>query len=368
MRDEFYMKRALKLAEKGCGRVSPNPVVGAVIVKDGIIIGEGYHERYGEKHAERNALSACTDSAGGAELFVTLEPCCHCGKQPPCTEAIIESGIRRVVIGSHDPNPLVAGKGIELLRQNGIEVVQGVLRERCDAINEIFFHYITEKRPFAALKYAMTLDGKLATFTGASRWITGDKARQDVQRLRRRFSAILVGVGTVLADNPSLTCRIDKGCDPVRIICDTSLKTPLDAAVVKTAGITKTIIATCCENAVRQAPYITAGCQIYTLPKKDGHVSLDELFERLGKEGIDSVLCEGGAEIAFSLLKNQLADKIYAYIAPKLFGGEVAKTPVGGHGVALPDEAFGISITRIHKIAEDILIEGRVNKNVHRNS
>lgn len=211
MNDVESMRLALALAERGRGWTAPNPMVGAVIVKDGAVIGQGWHERYGEPHAERNALAACTADPAGATMYVTLEPCCHHGKQPPCVEAILASGIRRVVIGSADPNPLVAGKGVAILRSHGVEVTENVLREECDALNKIFFHYITTGRPFVSLKYAMTMDGKIAAFTGASKWVTGETARSHVQRQRHRFRGIMVGVGTVLADDPLLTCRMETG-------------------------------------------------------------------------------------------------------------------------------------------------------------
>ena len=211
MTDREFMKRALKLAKKGVGHTAPNPMVGAVIVKDGRIIGEGYHERCGSLHAERNALKHCTESPEGATIYVTLEPCCHHGKQPPCVDALIEAGIGKVVVGSPDPNPLVAGKGIRILREHGIEVVEGVLREECDALNEVFLHYITTHRPFVAAKYAMSLDGKIAAYTGASRWISGEASRRHAHTLRNRYAAILAGVGTVLADDPMSCVAIGTG-------------------------------------------------------------------------------------------------------------------------------------------------------------
>jgi diaminohydroxyphosphoribosylaminopyrimidine deaminase/5-amino-6-(5-phosphoribosylamino)uracil reductase len=223
------MRIALQLAEKGCGWVNPNPLVGAVIVKDGEIIGRRFHEKYGKAHAERNAIASCIKSPKGATLYATLEPCCHHGTNPPCTDAIIESGIKRVVIGSSDPNPLVRGKGVAIMRRHGIEVVEGVLKEECDKLNQVFFHYIQRKKPYVIMKYAMTMDGKIATYTGESKWITGEAARQRVHEDRHRYSGIMVGVGTVLADNPLLTCRMEGGKNPLRIICDTRLRTPINA-------------------------------------------------------------------------------------------------------------------------------------------
>ena len=208
MTDQEYMFRAIQLAKKGEGWTNPNPMVGAVIVKDGRIIGEGYHKKCGELHAERNAIASLIESAEGATIYVTLEPCCHYGKTPPCTEAIIEQKIKKVVIGSRDPNPKVAGKGAQILRESGITVVQDFMREECDRLNPVFFHYITTKTPYVVMKYAMTLDGKIAAYTGKSRWITGSEARHHVQTQRARYTGIMVGVGTVIADDPLLTCRL----------------------------------------------------------------------------------------------------------------------------------------------------------------
>ncbi len=254
-KDKEYMYRALKLAQRGCGWVSPNPLVGAVIVKEGRIIGEGYHEKYGGLHAERQALAACTENPAGADIYVTLEPCCHYGKQPPCVDALLEARIRRVVMGAPDPNPLVSGKGVDILQKNGVEVCQDVCREECDRINEVFFHYIRTNTPFVVMKYAMTLDGKIATCTGASQWITGETARNHVQQQRHRYRGIMAGVGTVLADDPMLTCRMEGGRNPVRIICDSHLRTPLSAKVVATAKAVPTVIATCCKDEEKRALY-----------------------------------------------------------------------------------------------------------------
>lgn len=306
MTDEYYMRRAIALAQKGEGQVSPNPLVGAVIVKDGKIIGEGYHEHYGQPHAERNALANCIQSPEGATIYVTLEPCCHHGKQPPCTDALLAAGIRRVVIGSKDPNPLVHGKGIRILREHGVEVTEHVLEKECDAENEVFFHYMQTKLPFVILKYAMTLDGKIATYTGASRWVTGEAARAHVHRMRNRYRAIMVGVGTVLADDPMLTCRLkgtENGANPVRIICDTALRTPLESQIVRTAKEVPTIIASCNRQEAMHMPYVEAGCQILVTPEKDGQVDLWDLMRQLGEQEIDSVILEGGGTLNWSARK-----------------------------------------------------------------
>lgn len=369
MTHEDYMRKALALARKGMGFTSPNPMVGAVIVRDGEIIGTGYHKKYGDLHAERTAFAYCDErgiDCTGADMYVTLEPCCHHGKQPPCTEAVIAHGIKRVFVGSSDPNPLVAGKGMQILRGHGIEVTEGVLKEECDALNEIFFHFITTGLPFVTMKYAMTLDGKIACYTGESKWITGEAARAHVQQERLRHSAIMAGVGTVLADDPMLTCRLENGRDPIRIICDSSLRTPLDSNIVRTAKQVPTIIATVSEDSARAVEYEAAGCRIIKTAAKDGHVDLSALMKLLGSEKIDSILLEGGGELNWSALREGIVSKVQAYIAPKLFGGS-GKTPVGGTGVPFPSEAFMLEKCSVTSVGEDILIESRV-KNVHGNN
>ena len=367
MKDGEYMRRALKLADKGMGWTSPNPMVGAVIVRDGRIIGEGYHQKYGGKHAERNALESCRESPGGADLYVTLEPCCHYGKQPPCTEAILEAGIRRVVIGSSDPNPLVAGKGVRFLREHGIEVKEHVEEAACDALNQIFFHYIRTGRPYVAMKYAMTMDGKIAAYTGASRWITGKESRDHVMCLRKQYRGIMAGIGTVLADDPMLTCRIEGAKDPVRIICDTHLRIPEDSKIVQTADRTETILATSCSDKDRYRPYLEKGCQILAVPEKDGHIDLKILMKALGEKGIDSVLLEGGGTLNWSALKEGIVQKVFCYIAPKLLGGKGAKSPVEGLG--FPDPRYGVQLInrKYTIIGEDMMIEGEVKADVYRN-
>ncbi|MDD7275974.1 MAG: bifunctional diaminohydroxyphosphoribosylaminopyrimidine deaminase/5-amino-6-(5-phosphoribosylamino)uracil reductase RibD [Treponema sp.] len=363
--DEKYMRQAIALSLKGTGRVNPNPLVGAVVVKDGRIIGEGYHQQYGCPHAERNALAACTESPAGATIYVTLEPCCHHGKNPPCTEALIQAGISHVVVGSADPNPLVAGKGIAQLKAAGIQVEEGFLQAECDAINFIFFHYITTNKPYLALKYAMTADGKIACHTGASRWITGEVARHHVHQLRNKYAAIMVGTGTVLADDPELTCRIENGNNPVRIVCDTQLRTPLSSKLVTTAKEVPTIIATCCQEEARYKLYQEAGCQIWVVPAKNGGVDLQALVHRLGQEKIDSVLVEGGGQLNWSLLQAGLVQRVYTYIAPKIFGGAAAKSPVGGIGVDNPQQAFQMRVVATQQLGEDFLLEQEVLPSCH---
>ena len=361
MKDEKYMQYALELARKGVGLVNPNPCVGAVIVKDGKIIGEGWHKKYGEAHAEINALASCLESTIGATIYVTLEPCCHYGKTPPCTEAIIRSGITKVVVGALDPNPLVAGEGIKRLRENGIEVVTGVLEKECIRLNEIFFHFITYRTPFVVMKYAMTLDGKIATTTGEARWITKDKAREDVHRDRNRLMGIMIGIETVLKDNPLLTCRIENGRNPIRIICDTHLRIPLKSKIVETAMGIRTIIATCEKDEKYYAPLLEKGCEILVVPTKGEYIDLEILMQKLGEKGIDSILLEGGATLNYSMLESRLVHKVKAYIAPKIFGGELAKSPIGGLGITNINKHYALKSIQVKDIDNDFLIEGEVD-------
>lgn len=357
MNDEFYMQRAIELAKRGEGFVSPNPLVGAVIVKDGKIIGEGWHERCGELHAERNALKNCKEPTQGSTIYVTLEPCCHYGRTPPCTKAIIEAKISRVVIGSRDSNPLVSGKGAEILRKAGIEVIEDFMRDECDKLNPIFFRYITTKLPYVSLKYAMTADGKIATYSGKSKWITNEFSRNDVHRLRKKHRAIMVGIGTVLADNPMLNCRIENGRNPIRIVCDSKLRIPLDCNICKTANEISTLVVSAIENSEKQAELEKMGVKTLILPDKNGKVDLKKLMQYLGEKSIDSVLIEGGGTLAYSALQAKIVNHIYSYIAPKIFGGENAKTPVESVGVEAPDDCFKLKRTNVRELGSDILIE-----------
>ena len=360
MKHTDYMALAIDYAKKGCGFVNPNPMVGVVIVGDNQIIAMGYHRRYGEAHAERNALDTCTASPKGATMYVTLEPCCHHGKTPPCTEAIIKSGISKVVVGARDPNPLVSGKGIEQLRKQGIEIIEEVLTKECESLNEVFFHYVTTNTPFVLMKYAMTMDGKAATCSGDSKWITGEKARKRVQYDRHRYTAIMVGVGTVIKDDPQLTCRLDGCRSPIRVICDTNLRTPVSSQIVNTADDYKTIIATACADEEVIKPYTNAGCRIVTVQKKSGRIDLNDLMIKLGKEGVDSILLEGGGELNWSALQCGIVNKVQTYIAPKVFGGANAKSPVTGNGVNAPDDAYYLENSSITFLDNDILIESEV--------
>ena len=362
--DYKFMRHAIYLAKKGEGFTNPNPLVGSVIVKDGKIIGEGFHKKYGELHAEREALKNCLERKNnpeGATLYVTLEPCCHFGKQPPCTQAIIQSGIKKVIVGSRDPNPLVSGKGNKILRENNITVFEDCLISECDSLNEIFFHYIKTSLPFIALKFASTLDGKIATKDGNSKWITNEESRYFVHSLRNKYSAILCGINTVLQDNPLLTCRIPNSRNPVRIILDSNLKIPENSKIVETASEVKTIVS--CTNSAFSSNsekikiLESAGIEILPVSKdKNARINLQELVQKLAEKKIDSILVEGGASVNYSFLESSLVNKIYAFFAPKIFGGK-AKSPVSGDGISKVEEAFSFQLKEIKQFSGDILLE-----------
>ncbi|MFF2289764.1 bifunctional diaminohydroxyphosphoribosylaminopyrimidine deaminase/5-amino-6-(5-phosphoribosylamino)uracil reductase RibD [Peribacillus butanolivorans] len=356
--DQYYMKLALDLAASAKGKTNPNPVVGAVIVKDGVIAGTGIHRKAGEPHAEVHAFKMAGDYAKDATLYVTLEPCSHYGKTPPCANLVKESGVRRVVVATQDPNPEVAGRGISILRDAGIEVEVGVLEKEAQRLNERFIHNMITNRPFVISKYAMTLDGKLATHTGHSKWITGEKSRHSVHLLRDEVDAILIGIGTVLADNPSLTTRLPEGGgkNPIRIILDSELRVPLDANVVQVSDA-KTVIVTQ-ENASvdKIAALSEKGIEFIIVPKTDAGLDLRILMEELYKKGITDVLLEGGSEVNASFLRAGLIDKYLIYVAPKLLGGRNSLTPFSGINVDTMDEAMDVSISSVDMSGEDICI------------
>lgn len=371
--NEKYMRRAIELAKSGIGKVNPNPLVGAVIVKDGQIISEGYHKAYGDLHAERNAFQNLKkkEDAKGAQMYVTLEPCCHHGKQPPCTEAIIEHGISKVYVGSNDPNELVAGKGIQVLRDAGIEVVTEFLKEECDALNPVFFHYITTKTPYVVMKYAMTLDGKIATRTGHSQWVSGEESRNRVQQTRNALKGIMVGIGTVLNDDPSLTCRIEGGRNPIRIICDSKLRIPLSSNVVTTAKEAPTILATIEPHPEynrfwheQKDALEKEGVEVLVVKELNGQLDLNDLMIKLGGKQIDGILLEGGSTLNYAALKAGIVNRIEAYVAPKFFGGAGFYTPVGGAGVELATEALGCKLVSVEQIGEDVLLSYAVDSDV----
>ena len=370
MPEEKYMRRAIELAKKGSGHVNPNPLVGAVIVRDGEIIGEGYHECYGQLHAERNAIANAKkrgNSLEGSTIYVTLEPCCHYGKTPPCTEAIIEEKIARVVVGSDDPNPLVSGKGFQMLREKGIEVIPHFLKEECDAMNHVFFHYIRTGTPYVAMKYAMTMDGKIACYTGDSKWVTGEESRAHVQTLRNQYKGIMAGIGTVLADDPMLNCRIEGGRDPIRIIADSHLRIPIDSQLVRTAGQQPLIVA-CLPDADEEkaAQLQEKGVEVLRIPgvttaditeEQKEVISLPVLMKELGARKIDGILLEGGGQLNESALQAGIVDRIYCYIAPKIFGGAQAKTPVEGQGLTRAADAWQFNRIGMQEFGQDILLE-----------
>lgn len=370
MPEEKYMRRAIELAKKGSSHVNPNPLVGAVIVRDGEIIGEGYHECYGQLHAERNAIANAKkrgNSLEGSTIYVTLEPCCHYGKTPPCTEAIIEEKIARVVVGSDDPNPLVSGKGFQMLREKGIEVIPHFLKEECDAMNHVFFHYIRTGTPYVAMKYAMTMDGKIACYTGDSKWVTGEESRAHVQTLRNHYKGIMAGIGTVLADDPMLNCRIEGGRDPIRIIADSHLRIPIDSQLVRTAGQQPLIVA-CLPDADEEkaAQLQEKGVEVLRIPgvttaditeEQKEVISLPVLMKELGARKIDGILLEGGGQLNESALQAGIVDRIYCYIAPKIFGGAQAKTPVEGQGLTRAADAWQFNRIGMQEFGQDILLE-----------
>ncbi|NTW04941.1 MAG: bifunctional diaminohydroxyphosphoribosylaminopyrimidine deaminase/5-amino-6-(5-phosphoribosylamino)uracil reductase RibD [Peptococcaceae bacterium] len=363
-KDKMFMKKALALAAKGQGRTSPNPMVGSLVVSaDNLIIGQGYHQKAGEAHAEVYALGQAGDRAKGATLYVTLEPCCHHGLTPPCVDLIIKSGIKRVVAAMEDPNPLVSGKGLARLQQSGIDVTCGIMLKEALILNEVFIKYISSGYPFIALKAAVSLDGKIATYTGDSKWITGDAAREFGHILRDRYDGIMVGINTVLADDPMLTTRLLKGGrDPVRIILDSHGRTPIRGKVINNGSEAPTIIAStekAPENKIERLKL--AGAEVMIIPQdRFGHVDIDILMKKLAVRGITSILVEGGGHVNASVLESGLADKLYWFIAPMLIGGQKALGPLAGKGVKNLSEAFTISNMKLSSLGKDILVEGYI--------
>ncbi|RMD57685.1 MAG: bifunctional diaminohydroxyphosphoribosylaminopyrimidine deaminase/5-amino-6-(5-phosphoribosylamino)uracil reductase RibD [Nitrospirae bacterium] len=363
--DIMCMKRALYLAEKGRGFTSPNPMVGALVVKDGIVIGEGFHKKAGTPHAEVIAIENAHHKTVGATLYVNLEPCCHKNKRtPPCTEAIIKAGIKRVVVAMEDPNPEVSGRGIEFLKKHGVEVECGVLGEEAKKLNEVFIKYITTKTPFVIMKIAQSIDGKIATSSYESKWITGEKARMYVQELRHMYDAVLVGIGTLLFDDPSLTARIKGGINPYRIILDSTLRIPLSSKVIRENVDSKTIIATTEQRANREKLSILKdmGIKILILPCDNrGFVDIRELLRVLGRLEISSVLVEGGSNINASFLRAGVVDKVIFFIAPMIIGGSDAISSIGGLSPETLDSAIKIKRMRVDMVGNDILIEGYID-------
>lgn len=386
------MQLALMLAEKGEGSVSPNPFVGAVIVKNNRIIGMGYHEKYGENHAERNAIKNSVEDVEGSTIYVTLEPCAHYGKTPPCVDFIIEKKVKRVVIGMLDPNPLVAGKSIKKLQDNNIQVTVGIKEEECRKLNEVFIKYITKKLPFVVLKSAISLDGKIATANGESKWITSSESRKDGHKLRNKYMGILVGINTVIQDNPRLNCRIDEeelnddsdlfgyikqynlsvadglelkfgkreARNPIRIIVDSNLRIPMNSEVINDGESTTIGTIKGC-NEEKKNKLESMGIKVIETEPNGGKVNLTELIRKLGEEGIDSILIEGGGNINFSALEEGIVDKVRFYMAPKIIGGEKSKSSIEGSGFLKLDESVELKNVQFEKIDKDFVIKGYVS-------
>lgn len=361
--DEKYMKLAMQLAGNAIGRTSPNPLVGAVIVKDNRVVGCGWHRKAGTPHAEVHALNQAGELAQGADVYVTLEPCAHYGKTPPCAKALVEAKVKNVYGGLLDVNPKVAGKGFKILEDAGIHVEYGFLQDELRKQNEVFFKWIEHKKPFVVLKAAMTLDGKIATATGQSKWITNETSRAYGYKLRDIYDGIMVGINTVIEDNPMLTARVDGGKNPIRIVVDSSLKIDINANVVQDKSA-KTIIATTDKADKDKILKLQAQDIDVIVVDKDENdkVDIEKLLDILGQQNICSILVEGGATLSGSFVAKKLVDKVYFFIAPKIVGGKEAKTPVAGTGILNLQEALALKDIQIEKLEEDILIIGRVDK------
>jgi diaminohydroxyphosphoribosylaminopyrimidine deaminase / 5-amino-6-(5-phosphoribosylamino)uracil reductase len=361
MNETAYMKLALNLASRGAGWVSPNPMVGAVVVKGGQVVGRGYHRRAGLPHAEVEALRSAGEAARGADLYVTLEPCNHHGKTPPCTQAILAAGVRRVIIAARDPNPQVTGGGAEFLATNGVGIIMGMLDADARRLNEAWMHWLHTGRPWVVAKAACSLDGKIATVGGESQWLTGEAARGLGRRLRHRLDAIIVGVGTVLADNPQLTARLPRGRgkDPIRIILDSRLRLPLTSRLLSLDSPAPTWVA-----CTRQAPPETIrtleahGTQVLVLPDDGGRVSLPALLDELGSRQVQSLLVEGGAETLGTFFDQRLVNQFYFFYAPKILGGHRAPGMVGGQGIVHLGEAHIARELSVRRVGVDLLVSG----------
>jgi diaminohydroxyphosphoribosylaminopyrimidine deaminase/5-amino-6-(5-phosphoribosylamino)uracil reductase len=364
--DEKYMRLALRLARRGAGTTSPNPMVGAVVVRENQIVGRGYHRRAGGPHAEVLALRSAGKKARGATLYVTLEPCNHFGKTPPCTEAVLKAGVRKVVVGMKDPNPLVSGRGIRRLRRAGIQVEVGKFSGACRELNAPFCKYITSRRPFVILKGALTLDGKIATSSGDSRWITSPESRVGVHRLRQTVDAVMVGIGTVLKDDPLLNVRLPRTRpkrQPLRIVLDSRLRVPLSSRLIQTASQYPTLIAaTRAASPAKIRRLEKLDVEVWTLPKDSrGKVNLEILMKKLGDRGIVSVLLEGGAQVNASALSARLVDRFLFFFAPKIVGGVRAPGVIGGEGARRMREATPLELLRIRRIGPDLLVEAKIS-------
>lgn len=365
--DEYYMKKALKLAAKGEGYTTPNPLVGAVVVKNDKIVGKGYHKKAGEPHAEVHALNQAGEKAAGATLYVNLEPCCHLGKTPACSLKIINSKISRLVVAMEDPNPVVAGKGIQDLEEAGIEIKTGVLEQEAKELNEIFIKHMTEEEPFIILKTGQTLDGYLATRTGDSRWVTNEKARKYGHQLRHKVDGILVGVGTVISDNPRLTTRLDDkdGKDPIRIVLDSKLRTPTNANIINEDSESPTFIVTTEDydrEKYKKLNKLNNLSIIVLIKDSNGRIDLEQLLKELYKKEITSILIEGGGKVNHSFLETGLIDKIYCFIAPKLLGGNDGIASFNGPGVKKMNNAYELKNIEYELLDGNILCKGEIRE------
>ncbi len=357
--DIRFMREAHSLAVSAEGRTSPDPMVGAVLVKGGRIISMGYHGEVATPHAEAWAIQKAEEKAEGATLYLNLEPCAHFGNNPPCTERIIKAGIKEVIASMKDPNPLVKGKGFRVLQRHGVKVRVGLLRDEAERLNEVFIKYVTTGMPFVGLKSAMTIDGKIATRTGASRWVAGIESRRRGHHLRNVYDAILVGVNTVLIDNPRLNVRLVKKVkDPIRIVLDAYARTPLEADVLKSKGGRTVIVVGPRAPKSRVKLLEKEGAEILRVKARRGMIDMKELMKKLAKRKVISVLIEGGGEVGASALEAGLVDKAYFFIVPKIFGGRDAKTPVEGEGVKLPSQATRLKNLHLERLGEDFLITG----------
>lgn len=361
--DAFYMKQAIELSKNGMGFVNPNPLVGAVIVKENRVVGKGWHEYFGGPHAEINAIEDAKGQTEGATLYVTLEPCSHYGKTPPCSLAIIQNKFARVVVGSGDPNPLVAGNGITMIKNAGIEVQSGILEKEVQELNEVFFKFIRTQLPFVVLKTAMSLDGKIATTIGDSQWISCETSRKRVHELRNQYAAIMVGINTVLKDDPLLNVRDVEGKtkNPVRVVVDSIARIPLESKLLNTQEISETIVAVTDQASESKIKALTnKGALVLVCHAVEGRVDLKFLMQELAGRGIDSILLEGGGTLNFEALKQGIVDKIVSFVAPKILGGAQALTPVEGAGFALLPDAVQIQNLKACNSGDDIMLTGYV--------
>jgi len=353
---EFFMRLAIREAEKGLGRTSPNPAVGALLVKGGRVVARGYHARAGAPHAEVVALARAGARARGADLYTTLEPCDHWGRTPPCSLAILQAGVRRVFVGSRDPNPVVDGRGIARLRRGGAWVRAEVLREECDRLNRAWFHFITAGRPLVTLKIATTLDGRIATRSGDSRWVTGPEARAAVHRLRDRVDAVLVGSGTARADDPQLTARLPGGRDPMRVVLDTRLRLPRSLRLFRQRSAAPTLVA----HGLARLPRLPRGVEPVRCRLRRGRIDLTDLLAKLAERGVTHLLVEGGAEVASAFLEAGLVDQLACFVAPRVLGGGLSWAR--GPGPSRMADAPRLDEVAITRLGDDVLVEGWVRR------